>query len=370
VLHLKRALYGLRQASRAWNKRLDGSSAKRVLCSPMLILRCGFCLGMGVPCLRGFTSTMGRLQQGLQLRQMPWLSWWPACWTFVRSGSLRISWDHEAGAISISQECKALALAEPFGVRGVHKAVPMSPEVFAELRSVQDGDDMAVQLDFQRGIGSLLHLAQCTRPDIALPVGALAAFSSAPTVAHFKAMLDVVRYMGSTPGRGITFGGSQRSLGFWCDSNFAACHDTRRTTGWVATMYGGAVSWSSKKQPTTAASTMDAEYQACGAAAPEGLSLIRALGEMGLLSSDFPLQGPVVIECDNQAAISLCKDRKEGQCVKHIDIIDHFARDHVASGELSLVYFKSEDNVSDCLTKALARPLFEKGLAGLGMIVD
>jgi hypothetical protein len=115
---------------------------------------------------------------------------------------------------------------------------------------------------------------------------------------------------------------------------------------------------------------MDAEYQASGAAAREGLSLIKALGEMGLLSSDFPLKGPVVIERDNTAAVSLCKGRKESQRVKYIDIIHHFARDHVASGELSFVYCKSEDNVSDCRTKALARLLFEKGLAGLGMFVD
>jgi hypothetical protein len=70
------------------------------------------------------------------------------------------------------------------------------------------------------------------------------------------------------------------------------------------------------------------------AAAREGLSLIKALREMGLLSSDFPLKGPVVIECDSEAAISLCKDHKEGQHVKHIDIMHHFARDHVARGEL------------------------------------
>jgi hypothetical protein len=87
-----------------------------------------------------------------------------------------------------------------------------------------------------------------------------------------------------------------------------------------------------------------------------------------VLSSDFPLGEPVVIRCDNKAALSLCKDRKEGQRVKHIDVIHHFARDHVASGELSFVFCKSEENVSDCLTKALSRPLFEKGLEGLGMI--
>jgi hypothetical protein len=92
------------------------------------------------------------------------------------------------------------------------------------------------------------------------------------------------------------------------------------------------------------------------------------LGEMALLSPDFLLGGPVIIRCDNKAALSLCKDRKEGHRVKHMDVIHHFARDHVASGELSFVYCKSEENVSDCLTKALSRPLFEKGLEGLGMV--
>jgi hypothetical protein len=44
------------------------------------------------------------------------------------------------------------------------------------------------------------------------------------------------------------------------------------------------------------------------------------------------------------------QDRKEGQCLKHIDTIHDFARVHVASGELSFLHCKSEDNVSDCLT--------------------
>jgi hypothetical protein len=56
---------------------------------------------------------------------------------------------------------------------------------------------------------------------------------------------------------------------------------------------GGAVSWSSKKQATTAASTIEVKYQACEAAAREGLSLLKALGELSLLSGVFPLVGPV-----------------------------------------------------------------------------
>ena len=73
--------------------------------------------------------------------------------------------------------------------------------------------------------------------------------------------------------------------------------------------------------------------------------------------------------CDNQAAPTLCQDRKGSQRVKHIDIIHHFARDHVASGELQFLYCRSEDNVSDVWTKALPRAMFETCLVGLGMLV-
>jgi hypothetical protein len=138
------------------------------------------------------------------------------------------------------------------------------------LRALATGEPMADKQLYQQTIyiGSLLHLAQCTRPDIALPVGALAAYCSQPSVGHWECLLDVVQYVGSTACRGITFGKQSKALGIWCDANFAACLNTRRsTTGWVVVMYGGAVSWASKKQPTAAALTicMDAEYQTCGA---------------------------------------------------------------------------------------------------------
>jgi hypothetical protein len=268
---------------------------------------------------------------------------------------IHICRDRSAGTITVDQEDKAEALAAEVGVSGQCRMVPMSPEVYGELRGAQPGEPMTNKLRYQRVVGSLLHLAQCTRPDIALPVAALAAYSSAPSARHFAVLLDVVRYVGGTASRG-TYGGKGHPLGFWCDANVAACRDTRRsTTGWVVTMYGGAVSWSSRKQATAAA-------------AREGMSLRKALREIASLSPDFLLGGPVIIWCHNKAALSLCKDSKEGQRVKHIDVIHHSARAHVASGELSFVYCKSEENVSDCLTKALSRPLFEKGLERMGMI--
>ena len=57
----------------------------------------------------------------------------------------------------------------------------------------------------------------------------------------------------------------------------------------------------------------------------------------------------------------------ESERVEHIHIIHHFVRDHVASGELQFLCSRSEDHVSDVLTKALLQDLF--GWTGDGIFV-
>jgi hypothetical protein len=245
----------------------------------------------------------------------------------------------------------------------------MSSAVYGGRKCAKPGDEMVDQTAYQSGIGSLLHMAQCVRSDIAAPVGALAGFGSAPTAVHFAAMLDVIGYVGATADRGISYGRSDVAVKIWCDANFAACMDTRRSwSGWVVVCFGGPASWESCKQPTAAASTMEAEYQACGAVAREGLSFRKLLREFDVFFEALKLNRPLMIHCDKKAALSLCSDRKETKRAKHIDVQHHFARDHVASGELFFVYVESDDNIDDCLTKALPRPLFEAGLKGLGVL--
>jgi hypothetical protein len=53
----------------------------------------------------------------------------------------------------------------------------MPAEVCAGLRAAQPRVLMADKQLYQQVLGSQLHLAQCTRPDIALPVSALAAYA-------------------------------------------------------------------------------------------------------------------------------------------------------------------------------------------------
>jgi hypothetical protein len=112
----------------------------------------------------------------------------------------------------------------------------MTPDVFQGLRAPSTGEPMVDKQLYQQTIGSLLHLAQCTRPDIALSAGALAAYCSRPSAGHWECLLDVVWYVGSTASRGITFGKQSKALGKWCDANFT-CLDTRRSTTGLVGIY-------------------------------------------------------------------------------------------------------------------------------------
>jgi hypothetical protein len=223
VLRLRRAIYGSRQASRAWNERLQGELARR-----------GFAQSNADPSLwivngeGGAVLTLFYVDDGLVAARTPkeanaLVDLMELIFAIRKLGEpvdflgIEIRRDRGARTITITQKAKAEELAAVHGAQEAGKAeprVPMSPECFASLRAAQPGEPMAHKLNYQKVIGSLLHLAQCTRPDIALPVGALASYASAPSVAHSEPLVKLVRYVGMTAGQGLTFGGSETPVGF------------------------------------------------------------------------------------------------------------------------------------------------------------
>lgn len=90
---------------------------------------------------------------------------------------------------------------------------------------------------------------------------------------------------------------------------------------------------------------MEAEYQAAGLAGREALWIRKLLRTLGLNHL------PVVIQCDNEAALCLLHNPMNTKHSKHIDVIHHFVRERVLLGELDFVRVDTSKNVSDCLTK-------------------
>lgn len=60
-----------------------------------------------------------------------------------------------------------------------------------------------------------------------------------------------------------------------------------------------------------------------------------------------------VLLVDNKGAMSMTKSYDNSKRTKHIDIRYHFIKDLVMSGEITIEYIESKNNIADILTKSL-----------------
>eukprot|EP00253_Pinus_taeda_P033676 PITA_33676 len=161
-----------------------------------------------------------------------------------------------------------------------------------------------------------------TRPDIAHAVGVLSRFMSKLGKEHWKTVKQV------------------RDL-----------YHRRSTSGYVFNLFGGAFSWTSKKQSVVALSTTEAEYVATTHASKEAIWLQRLCSSMGLV------QGAIRIDCDIQSVIFLAKSPTYHSKTNHIDVQYHFVRDMIEDKKVLLVKVETLKNTIDALKKSVS---FEK----------
>jgi hypothetical protein len=278
--------------------------------------------------------------------------------------NIRVTRDKHAGTLTLSQAHVIRDLVARFGLDAARpRDIPMATGV--HLARAQPTDSaLSHNADYGSLLGSMNYLACVCRPDIAYAVGVLARFTHAPTQKHWDVAKNLLRYLAATADHGITYGAADGLQGY-TDADYGGDTDDRRsTTGFVFTLHGGAISWSSKLQPTIAASTVEAEYQAQGAATRDALHLRKLLPELG-----FPI-GPsavaITIRADNKGAIALSKNPIVSNRSKHIDTIHHIVRERTNRGEVAFSYISSKENAADCFTKALGAPALRKLLPSLG----
>ena len=110
-----------------------------------------------------------------------------------------------------------------------------------------------------------------------------------------------------------------------------------------------------------AVSTTEAEYIAAAAGVKEALWLRKLMADFGKPVKTVNIFG------DNQAALKLLKHPIASIRSKHIDVIYHFARERVASGQVLFKYCSTETMLADIMTKALPESKFSICRDGMGM---
>jgi hypothetical protein len=219
---------------------------------------------------------------------------------------------------------------------------------------------------YQSAVGTLMYTMLGTRPDIAFAVSVVSRFSSNPDEHHWKAVKRIFSYLRGSIDLNLVYEGDLSDLVGHADANWAGDIDTRRsTTGFVFNLGSGAISWSSKRQPTVSLSTCEAEYQAQTAAAKEAVWLRSLLHELLTPENESPYA--TIIYADNQGAIALAKDPKYHARTKHIDIQHHWIREKIAGGDIKLEYVHTSRQIADGLTKPLPKDAFYAFRKALGV---
>lgn len=217
--------------------------------------------------------------------------------------------------------------------------------------------------EYRSVIGSLNYIASTTRPDLTFSVSFLSQYNLCPHKEHMAAVKRVLRYLNGTKTCGIEYAADEPSLVAFADADWAGCKlDRRSYTGYVVKMCGGAVSWESKKQPTVALSSAEAEYMALTSASKEIKFLANLMDELGL-SIMFGLNTPTLY-CDNKGAICLAENRGFSARTKHIDLRHHFIREAIEAKLVKVEFVASSDNLADLFTKSLGPIIFSKIMKG------
>ncbi|GJV71335.1 hypothetical protein Tco_1491330 [Tanacetum coccineum] len=147
-------------------------------------------------------------------------------------------------------------------------------------------------------VGSLMYLTT-SRPDLVFAVCMCARYQAKPTKKHFEAIKRVFWYLKGTINMGLWYPKDNAvSLTTYADADHAGCQDSRTCTPGSAQFLGDRlVSWSSKKQRSTAISTTKAEYIAMSGCCAQILWIRSQIKDYGFDFNKIPLY------CDNKSAM-------------------------------------------------------------------
>ena len=370
VVRLNKSLYGLKQASRTWHhlliSTLKGIGFEQCLTDPcvMRLILKGVVVGVLVVhvddlLFGGLRSTsdevVAALNDTFPTKHLGDLTWYMG---------REYRRDRKAGTLEISQTTFIRGMLERFNVSRL-SPIPASPSV--DLRNLDGGEESVADKPFREVVGSLLWVANQTRPDIANAVRAVARFSHDPKTVHWKAVERILKYLRATADLGLTYRKEDSldgdlscvlDLGVYVDADYASKATDRRSVSGVTVVCGGSpVAWFSRTQKCVTLSTTEAEYVAMGDGVKEAIFMRGVL--TFFLVPDYKLEHIEVFE-DNEGAKALAENPLSSSNSKHIDVRHHFLRELVAKGDIVVKYVPSLEQHADILTKALARELFEK----------
>ncbi|GJW42392.1 retrotransposon protein, putative, ty1-copia subclass [Tanacetum coccineum] len=289
VCKLQRSIYGLKQASRSWNKRFDEE-----------IKKYGFTQNPDEPCV--YKRASGSIIVFLILyvddillmgNNIPMLqdvkSWLGKCFAMKDLGEaayilgIKIYRDRSRRLIGLSQNAYIDKILKRFKMDTSKRGtIPMQPNV--DLRKSQ-GPSTPAEVKRMKGIpyasavGSIMYAVRCTRPDVAFSQNLTSRYQQNPGESHWTAVKNILKYLRNTKDMFLVYGGdSTTELGVTCYTD---------------------ASWETDRDDLR---SQTAEYRVIAEAAMEAIWIRKFIFRLGVVPS---INKPMDMYCDNTYTITI-----------------------------------------------------------------
>ncbi|GJW72537.1 retrotransposon protein, putative, ty1-copia subclass [Tanacetum coccineum] len=354
VCKLKRSIYGLKQASRQWNKRFDDEIKKFGFTQnhdePCVYLKASgsnvtflilyvddiLIMGNNIPMLQDVKSYIGRCFAMKDLGEAAYIL------------GIKIYRDRSRRLIGFCQSAYIEKILKRYHMENSkRRSIPMQEKL---RLSKSQGDSTPAELKRMQNVayalamGSIMYDVRCTRPDVAFAQNITSRFQHNPCDLHWTTLRPSC-YTGA---------------GYLTDAD-----DLKSQTGYVFVLNGGAVDWNSAKQSIFATSSVEAEYIAAYDASKEAVWVRKFISGLGVVPT---IEEPINMYCDNTGAITIANESGITKGARHFRAKVHYLREVIEFGDIKLEKVHTYDNLADPFTKALAFPKHSEHTKNIGML--
>ena len=252
-------------------------------------------------------------------------------------------------SITITQKQYILSTLQSEGMQDINPvSTPLDTNIKIEPNS--EGSVGHWSNLFTMLIGKLQYLATATRLDIAFAMNQLAAYTANPSLIHYTAVKQILRYLKGTINIGLTYQDIPSSNIFYgsSDATFTNADDYKLTSGYVFLSGDAAIKWGSQKQSMITLSSTEVEYVALSESSCEIMWLRHLYGELGYIQKE-----PTMLLGDNDGSIAIAQNPQFHKQSKHIAIRWHWVRDLIQDGLVNIQDCHDLDQTTDILMKAL-----------------
>lgn len=264
---------------------------------------------------------------------------------------LGINIQRNSDGIHINQEDKINALCDDMGMqycKSVYTPIADDNLIDSDISQPCTESDA---IKYRSVVGSLLHIANMTRPDIQYAVNRLCRYVHNPSQNSFLALKHLVRYISYTKSATLFFPSQGKSeLTASSDSSWGNITSSKGTSGILFLINNTPIAWWSKKQTVTAQSTCEAEYAALTSLSVAARWLRPLFEELFQVPTS-----PILTEIDNTAALLTANSTKVSARNRHFLMRESTVREAVQDNLIKLKYTPTGECKADGLTKALQR---------------